>query len=73
MFYKPNVPIAIIEAKNNNYTVSSGIQQALDYAETLDIPFVFSSNGDEFKQIIGRIKNNQNTISEILNELKSLL
>ena len=48
LFYKPNIPIAIIEAKGNNYSVKAGIQQALGYAETLDIPFVFSSNGDGF-------------------------
>jgi len=48
LFYKPNVPIAIIEAKSNNKTIKSGIQQALGYANTLDIPFVFSSNGDGF-------------------------
>ena len=48
LFYKPNVPIAIIEAKNNEHSVKSGIQQALDYANILDIPFVFSSNGDGF-------------------------
>ncbi|MCR4303843.1 MAG: DEAD/DEAH box helicase family protein [Gallionella sp.] len=48
LYYKPNIPIAIIEAKDNNCTVSSGIQQALGYAVTLDIPFVFSSNGDGF-------------------------
>jgi len=48
LFYKPNVPIAIIEAKDNKHSVKSGIQQALGYANTLDIPFVFSSNGDGF-------------------------
>ena len=48
LFYKPNVPIAIIEAKDNKHTVKSGIQQALGYANTLDIPCVFSSNGDGF-------------------------
>ena len=48
LFYKPNVPIAIIEAKKNTRSVQAGIQQALDYANTLDIPFVFSSNGDGF-------------------------
>lgn len=46
--YKPNVPIAIIEAKDNSHTVKAGIQQALDYSNILDIPFVFSSNGDGF-------------------------
>ncbi len=48
LYYKPNIPIAIIEAKDNNHTVGAGMQQALDYANTLDIPFVFSSNGDGF-------------------------
>ena len=50
LYYKPNIPIAIIEAKDNNHTVNAGIQQALGYADakTLDIPFVFSSNGDAF-------------------------
>ncbi|SIR32427.1 EcoAI/FtnUII family type I restriction enzme subunit R [Pontibacter lucknowensis] len=48
LFYKPNMPIAIIEAKDNSHSVSGGIQQALGYANTLDIPFVFSSNGDGF-------------------------
>lgn len=48
LFYKPNVPIAIIEAKDNNHSIKAGIQQALGYANTLDIPFVFSSNGDGF-------------------------
>lgn len=46
--YKPNIPIALIEAKDNSHSVGDGIQQALDYAETLNIPFVFSSNGDGF-------------------------
>ncbi len=48
LYYKPNIPIAIVEAKDNNHTVRSGIQQALDYAKILDIPCVFSSNGDGF-------------------------
>ena len=48
LYYKPNIPIAVIEAKDNNHTISAGIQQALGYAQTLDIPFVFSSNGDAF-------------------------
>jgi type I restriction enzyme R subunit len=45
---KPNIPIAIIEAKENTQAVGAGLQQALEYAETLAIPFVFSSNGDGF-------------------------
>lgn len=48
LYYKPNIPIALIEAKDNTHSVGDGIQQALDYAETLNIPFVFSSNGDGF-------------------------
>jgi type I restriction enzyme R subunit len=48
LYYKPNIPIAIIEAKDNKHSVRSGIQQALDYAKILDIPSVFSSNGDGF-------------------------
>ena len=48
LYYKPNIPIAIIEAKDNNHCVGDGMQQALEYAETLGIPFVFSSNGDGF-------------------------
>ena len=48
LYYKPNIPIGIIEAKDNNHSVRAGIQQGLEYAEILDIPFVFSSNGDGF-------------------------
>jgi type I restriction enzyme R subunit len=48
LYYKPNIPIALIEAKDNNHSVDHGIQQGLDYAATLDIPFVFASNGDGF-------------------------
>ena len=48
LYYKPNIPIAIIEAKDNNHRIGAGIQQALEYADILDIPFVFSSNGDGF-------------------------
>ncbi|ABP34350.1 EcoAI/FtnUII family type I restriction enzme subunit R [Polynucleobacter asymbioticus] len=48
LYYKSNIPIAVIEAKENNLSIGAGMQQALDYAETLDVPFVFSSNGDAF-------------------------
>ena len=48
LYYKANIPLAVIEAKDNKHSVGSGMQQALNYAETLDIPFVFSSNGDGF-------------------------
>jgi type I restriction enzyme, R subunit len=48
LYYKPNIPVAIIEAKNNQHSVNAGIQQGLEYAKILDIPIVFSSNGDAF-------------------------
>nr|WP_249134412.1 DEAD/DEAH box helicase family protein [Bradyrhizobium japonicum] len=48
LYYKPNIPLALIEAKDNTHSVGDGMQQGLDYAATLDIPFVFSSNGDGF-------------------------
>jgi type I restriction enzyme R subunit len=48
LYYKPNIPIALIEVKDNNHSSRAGIQQALDYASILDIPCVFSTNGDEF-------------------------
>jgi len=48
LYYKPNIPIALIEAKDNNHSVGDGMQQGLEYATTLNIPFVFSSNGDGF-------------------------
>ena len=46
--YKKNIPIAIIEAKDNNHSLGDGMQQALAYSDALDAPFVFSSNGDGF-------------------------
>ncbi len=48
LFYKPRIPLAVVEAKDNNHAVSDGMQQALEYAEMLKIPFVFTSNGDGF-------------------------
>lgn len=48
LYYKNNIPLAVVEAKDNNHSVGAGMQQAIDYAETLDIPFVFTSNGDAF-------------------------
>ena len=48
LYYKPNIPLALIEAKDNSHSVGDGMQQGLEYAATLDIPFVFSSNGDGF-------------------------
>ncbi|WP_341708820.1 EcoAI/FtnUII family type I restriction enzme subunit R [Halopseudomonas sp.] len=48
LYHQPNLPIAVIEAKDNKHSVGSGMQQALGYAEALDVPFVFSSNGSGF-------------------------
>jgi type I restriction enzyme R subunit len=46
--YKPNLPLAVVEAKDNNQSVGAGMPQALEYAEILDLPFAYSSNGDAF-------------------------
>ncbi len=48
LYHKPNMPLAIIEAKANKHNIGKGMQQGLDYARLLDVPFVFSSNGDGF-------------------------
>ncbi len=48
LYLKPNIPIAIIEAKDNRHAIGDGIQQALTYAHILQVPFAFSSNGDGF-------------------------
>ena len=48
VLYYQTIPIALIEAKDNNHAIGDGMQQALDYAKTLVVPFVFSSNGDGF-------------------------
>lgn len=48
LYHKPNLPLAVIEAKANKHEVGKGIQQGLDYARLLGVPFVFASNGDGF-------------------------
>jgi type I restriction enzyme R subunit len=48
LYYRPNIPLAIIEAKKPGSGAAQGMQQALGYAETLNIPFVFSSDGSGF-------------------------
>ena len=48
LYLSANQPIAIVEAKDNNHTVSFGLQQAMTYAKMLDVPFAYSSNGDAF-------------------------
>ena len=50
LYLSANNPIAIVEAKDNNHTVSHGLQQAMTYARMLDVPFAFSSNGDGFAE-----------------------
>lgn len=48
LFLKPGLPLAVVEAKDNNHSIGAGMQQAQGYADRLDVPFVFSSNGDGF-------------------------
>jgi type I restriction enzyme R subunit len=48
LYHAPNRPIAVVEAKDNTHGPGEGMQQALDYAEALDVPFAFTSNGDGF-------------------------
>jgi type I restriction enzyme R subunit len=48
LFHNRDLPIAIIEAKDNNHDLGAGMQQALRYAEMIDVPFAYSSNGDGF-------------------------
>jgi type I restriction enzyme R subunit len=48
LYYKPGIPLAVIEAKDNNHGISDGMQQAIATAELIDVPFIFSSNGDAF-------------------------
>ncbi|MBQ0166220.1 MAG: DEAD/DEAH box helicase family protein [Treponema sp.] len=62
IYYKPNIPVAVVEAKDNNHTVGAGMQQALEYAGILDIPVAISSNGDGF--VIQYRKNCGNTVTE---------
>tara|TARA_R110000737_G_scaffold351475_1_gene393847 strand:- start:12544 stop:14982 length:2439 start_codon:yes stop_codon:yes gene_type:complete len=48
LYLKPNIPLAVIEAKANKHEIGKGMQQGLDYARLLEVPFVFASNGDGF-------------------------
>lgn len=48
LYHKPSMPLAVIEAKANKHEVGKGLQQGLDYARLLDVPFIFASNGDGF-------------------------
>ncbi|MAO64099.1 MAG: restriction endonuclease [Balneola sp.] len=71
LYYKRGIPLAVIEAKDNKHAVGAGLQQGLDYGEILDIPFVYSSNGDGFVEQ-DRTKKEGEIIREIgLNEFPS--
>ncbi|MGB5964647.1 MAG: DEAD/DEAH box helicase family protein [Sulfurimonadaceae bacterium] len=59
LYYKPNIPIAIIEAKSNKLSVNAGIQQGVEYSDILDIPVVYSSNGDGFYEHDKTLSNGQ--------------
>lgn len=48
LFYKTNIPLAVVEAKDNQHAVGAGMAQAINYARLLDVPFSFASNGDGF-------------------------
>lgn len=48
LFFKSNIPLAVLEAKDNNHAVGAGMAQAVQYATLLDVPFSFTSNGDGF-------------------------
>ena len=56
LYHKPNLPLAIIEAKDNKHSVGAGIQQALDYADALDVPFVFATGYSEHPSTIGKFE-----------------
>ena len=50
LYYKSNLPIAVVEAKDNTHQVADGLQQGIGYAEDLDVPFAYSSNGFGFRE-----------------------
>jgi type I restriction enzyme R subunit len=68
LYYKTNIPLAVVEAKDNNHTVRAGIQQAIGYAEMLDVPFAYSSNGDGFiehdRSVVSGAKERQISLQE---------
>src|SRR3990172_377197 len=71
LYYKPNVSLAVIEAKDNNHSVGDGIQQSLDYALALDVPFAYSSNGDGFVEHDRTVTEGQVEKELTLNEFPS--
>lgn len=66
--YKSNLPLAVIEAKDNKHFIGDGMQQAIEYARILDVPFAYSSNGDGFIEH-DMISGNERQLA--LNELPS--
>ena len=48
LMYAPEIPLAIVEAKDTQHTVGAGLQQAMGYASSLDVPFAYSTNGKGF-------------------------
>ena len=50
LYISANNPIAVVEAKDNKHSISFGLQQAMTYAQMLDLPFAYSSNGDGFAE-----------------------
>ena len=71
LYHKPNMPLAVIEAKDNRHSVGDGMQQALDYAVSLHAPFVFSSNGDQFQFHDRTGLNAEKEVTLALNEFPS--
>ncbi|CAG20209.1 putative type I restriction enzyme R protein [Photobacterium profundum SS9] len=63
LYHKPSMPLAVVEAKANKHEIGKGMQQGLDYARLLEVPFIFASNGDGFifhdKTKIGTPEENQ--------------
>src|SRR3990167_7167724 len=72
LYHRGHLPLAIIEAKDNKHPVGAGMQQALEYAEALDIPFVYSSNGDAFLEHDRLVKTKPTEKELLLNEFPSL-
>ncbi|MDA7754238.1 DEAD/DEAH box helicase family protein [Pseudomonadales bacterium] len=65
LYHKPNMPLAVIEAKANKHEIGKGMQQGLDYARLLDVPFIFATNGDGFVFHDKTVKAEQDIESEI--------
>lgn len=64
LYHKPNIPLAVIEAKAHKHEMGKGMQQGLDYARLLDVPFIFSTNGD------GYIFHDKTNLNQLETQLK---